>query len=60
MNEPGQSPSPSEEQIAICAYLIWENEGCPEKLDKVHWHQAETQMIASQAHDEWTSGHQFR
>jgi len=60
MNDSGPNQSPSEEQIAIGAYLIWESEGRPEEMDKVHWDQAEAQMIASKAHDQWTRGHQFR
>ena len=46
--------SPSEEEIEICAYLIWEQEGQPEGRDKVHWEQAEEQLIAAYAHDRWT------
>jgi len=53
MNEPWQSQGPSEQEIAIYAYLIWKDEGCPEKLDKVHWDQAEVQLTVCQAHDHW-------
>jgi hypothetical protein len=36
VNEPEQNQSPSAEEVAICAYLIWKHEGQPEGLDKVH------------------------
>jgi hypothetical protein len=48
---------PTQEEIAICAYLIWKHEKCPEGLDKVHWDQAEEQLIVCHAHDQWTSAH---
>ena len=44
MNAPYQNQSPSEEEITVCAYLIWEDEGRPEGLDKIHWGQAEMQL----------------
>jgi len=56
MNESWQTHDPSEEDIAICAYLIWENEGCPEKLDEVHWDQAKVQLTVCHAHDHWMGG----
>ena len=46
---------PSEEAIAVCAYLIWEQEGRPKGRDKEHWIQAEEQLTAAHAHDQWTS-----
>jgi hypothetical protein len=49
MNESDQNriPSgPSQEDIAICAFLIWEQEGRPEGRDKAHWEQAEAQLAA--------------
>ena len=55
-----QTRIPSKEEIAICAYLIWEYEGHPEGLDKVHWHQAEEQLIVCHAHDGWMAGHLSR
>jgi len=55
MNEPRQNQIPAEEEIAICAYLIWKHEGQPEKMDKVHWDQAEEQLIVCHAHDHWMS-----
>jgi hypothetical protein len=47
-----QHPDPSE--IAFCAYLIWEKEGRPTGRAREHWLQAETQLLATRAHDEWT------
>jgi hypothetical protein len=46
---------PSAEEIALCAYLIWEREGRPPGREKEHWLQAETQLLACRAHDGWTS-----
>ena len=57
MNEPGQNQSPVEEKIAICAYLIWEHEGKPKGWDKVHWDQAEEQLIVCHAHEHLMSAH---
>jgi len=48
---------PSKEEIAVCAFLLWEHEGRPNGRDKVHWHQAETQLIVCHAHDQWMSEH---
>jgi len=36
------------EQIARCAYHLWEQEGCPEGCDLDHWSRAE-QIVASDA-----------
>jgi hypothetical protein len=47
-----QSPLPDE--IAYCAYLIWEKEGRPSGREREHWLQAETQLLACRAHEEWT------
>jgi len=47
---------PSSEEIAYCAYLIWEREGRPCGREKEHWLQAETQLMATRAHEEWTNG----
>lgn len=33
--------TPSPEEIATCAYFIWEQEGRPQGRDKTHWLQAE-------------------
>jgi hypothetical protein len=49
----GFSP-PTPEEIADCAYLIWEKEGRPPGRAREHWLQAETQLMACRAHDGWT------
>ena len=33
-------------QIAVCAYLIWEEEGRPHGRHEIHWLQAESQLKA--------------
>ena len=42
---------PTREQIATCAYLIWEKEGRPKDRHAVHWLQAEKQLLAVCFHD---------
>ena len=42
---------PSHGHIAVCAYLIWEREGCPEGHDIAHWLEAEMQLAVSGIHD---------
>lgn len=42
---------PSYEQIAVCAYLIWEKEGFPHGREVAHWLQAEKQLNADHDHD---------
>jgi len=44
---------PLVEEIAICAYLIWEKEDRPSGRDRVHWIEAEEQLQVCQAHDQW-------
>ena len=39
--------NPSQEEIARCAYLIWESEGCIHGRDVEYWIQAERQLIAN-------------
>lgn len=39
------------EEIARCAYYIWESEGRPEGRDVEHWLQAELQLQADRALD---------
>lgn len=51
MNETGKNPS--EEETAICAYLIWEQEGKPDGQHHTHWSNAQTQLMACNAHDAW-------
>jgi len=37
---------PSCEEIAFCAYCIYESEGRPQGKDRAHWLEAEAQLIA--------------
>jgi len=46
---------PAPEEIALCAFLIWEKEGRPPGRDREHWLQAETQLLACRAHEHWTA-----
>jgi hypothetical protein len=46
------APPPTPEEIAVCAYLIWEHEGRPEGHAMQHWLQAETQLIAAHHHEQ--------
>jgi hypothetical protein len=46
--------APTGDEVALCAYLIWQKEGCPEGRAKEHWLQAETQLLACRAHEGWT------
>lgn len=46
---------PTQNEIAVCAYLIWEKENRPLGHEKEHWLQAETQLLACRAHDGWTN-----
>lgn len=48
--------TPTPDEIACCAYLIWEKEGRPPGRSKEHWLQAESQLTACRAHDGWTEG----
>jgi hypothetical protein len=43
-NGHGSDPSPNE--IARCAYLIWEREGRPTGREMQHWFEAEAQLRA--------------
>jgi hypothetical protein len=56
LNEHHGFSHPTEEEIAQCAYLIWEGEGRPAGREKEHWLQAETQLMACRAHEGWTNG----
>jgi hypothetical protein len=40
---------PAFEEVATCAYLIWEQEGRPDRRDVDHWLEAERQLEATQA-----------
>jgi Protein of unknown function (DUF2934) len=39
------------EEIAVCAYFIWEHEGRPEGRALDHWLQAELQLAAALWHE---------
>ena len=45
------SSQPSYDQVALCAYLIWEKEGRPCGREVAHWLQAEKQLLADYHHD---------
>jgi len=47
--------APAEDEIAVCAYLIWEKEGRPVGREREHWDQAEAQLLACRLHEEWVS-----
>ena len=36
--------APTVEEVAVFAYLIWEQAGCPQGRDRAHWLQAEKQL----------------
>ena len=64
MELPAQdSPDPTDEEIALCAYRIWLQEGCPQGRDRAHWLKAREQLLSGRAkekpvkdnpsHDSW-------
>lgn len=38
--------APTHDEIAACAHMIYEQEGCPEGKSMEHWLQAEAQLTA--------------
>lgn len=46
-----QTNSPSAQEIAICAYAIWEKEGRPCGRDVEHWLQAKAQLEVDRQQD---------
>jgi len=48
----GPSSSVTHEEIALCAYYIWEAEGRPEGRAIDHWLQAELQLRATRTSDD--------
>ena len=42
---------PTDDEIAVCAYFIWEQEGKPLGRALDHWLQAELQLAASLWHE---------
>jgi len=45
------SPLPTDEEIALGAYRIWLQEGCPHGRDEEHWLRAREQLIAARARE---------
>jgi hypothetical protein len=45
-----------EDEIAECAYFIWESEGHPIGREAEHWHQAELQVCLSHVQDSALDG----
>jgi hypothetical protein len=43
------SPQPTDEEIALGAYRIWLQEGCPHGRDREHWLKARKQLISIRA-----------
>ena len=43
------SPNPTDEEIALGAYRIWLQEGCPHGRDKENWLKAREKLIAIRA-----------
>jgi hypothetical protein len=43
------SPEPTDEEIALSAYRIWLQEGCPHGRDREHWLKARNQLISMRA-----------
>jgi hypothetical protein len=39
-----REPSTSQEEIAVAAYHLWQQEGCPHGRDQEHWHRAVEQL----------------
>ena len=50
-SEKKQYNAPTQQEIAVCAYHIWEREGKLPGNDVVHWLQAEKQLIADRKQD---------
>jgi hypothetical protein len=44
-------PDPTDEEIALTAYRIWLQEGCPHGRDREHWLKAREQLIAARARE---------
>jgi Protein of unknown function (DUF2934) len=43
------SPDPTDEEIALSAYRIWLQEGCPHGRDKENWLKARERLISIRA-----------
>lgn len=42
-------PAPTDEEIALTAYRIWLQKGCPHGHDKEHWLKAREQLVAEKS-----------
>jgi hypothetical protein len=49
------SPHPTDEEIALGAYRIWLQEGCPHGRDKEHWLKAREQLISIRSKENSTT-----
>jgi hypothetical protein len=48
-----RAPAPPHDDIAVAAYFLWQQEGCPHGRDREHWHKALARLRAAMA-DEGT------
>jgi hypothetical protein len=48
---------PKHEEIARCAYLLWEQDGRPHGRDKEYWCRAEQELIALHLQEERAMRH---
>ena len=46
-----QANTPTPDEIAMCAFAIWEKEGRPHGRDVEHWLQAEAQLMVDRRQD---------
>jgi hypothetical protein len=44
-----RAPAPPDEEVAVAAYLLWQEEGCPHGRDREHWLKALAQLRATGA-----------
>lgn len=52
MEHPDQNSSiPTDEEIALSAYRLWLQEGCPQGHDREHWLKAKKQLLAAKAEE---------
>ena len=40
------APAPTQDQIAVLAYTLWQQRGCPDGSPDVDWLQAEAELMA--------------
>ena len=53
MDQPAHNlHEPSDEEIALSAYRLWLQEGCPHGRDREHWLKARSQLIEDKAVEE--------